>query len=226
MTSKNSEMKVWKGPYYIGTQKFNTMKQCEQFVRDKIGNNPRKIERDDEQFQFFKQLLRNHSEYKTKRGEGIQCFEFITNPMNKKAMHGIVNRTDGTSVDYSWLHCCRNANTKLSDNALTSAMRNTISKDTIAFKRNQYQLTCQQCQNNSLSYSEYHVDHKSPPFRDIKTEFLQLHNNIPSQFNRCPTTKVSIFNEQDKQFENDWYEFHKNKATYQMLCQPCNSKKH
>ena len=50
-------LKVWKGPYYIGAQNFNTIKECEQFVREKIGTEPRQIRRDNEQFYFFKQLL-------------------------------------------------------------------------------------------------------------------------------------------------------------------------
>jgi hypothetical protein len=203
-----NEYKIWKGPYYIGTLKFKTIKECENYVRDKIGTEPRIIKRCDEQFQFFRHLLRNHSEYKTKKGTGIEQFEFIKNPLNKKAMHGTIKRNDGTTTDFSWLHCCRNNNTKLTDNSLNNAMRQAISKDTIQFKKQQASLLCQLCNVKELPYSEYHTDHKYPSFIEIEQEFLQAFGHtglkIPNEFNTCHTTKISIFKEEDKEFENKY----------------------
>ena len=223
--------KIWKGPCYIGTQKFITIKECEQYVRDKIGTEPRKIRRDNEQFYVFKQLLKNHSEYKDKKGVGINYFEFIINPTNKKAMHGTIIRKNGTTVDFSWLGCCRNNRTKLTDNTLSIVMRQAIKKDTIEFKKKQPTLICSLCNIKELSYSDYHVDHNYPPFRDIRKEFLELQKispvaPIPTTFSICPKSKCPIFNDADEYFERCWYEFHQLNANYQILCSTCNLKKH
>ena len=216
-----------KTPYYIGKIQFKTIKECQQYARDKIGTTPRTIERDDPNFPFFEDLINNHSEYERKIGVGIDSFKFIKNPMNKNAMHGIIIRIDETEEDYSWLHCCRNNKTlKIVDNSLISAMRYAIKEDTIKFKQQQAILKCNICNAIDLPNSEYHTDHINPSFREIKDNFLILHPTTPTIFSRCMTTKMNIFSVSDNSFELKWFKYHRQNANYQILCKHCNLKKH
>ena len=218
-----------KGPYYIGNIEFKTIKECENYTRNKIGKQPLIIKNDDPNYQFFNDLINKHSECELKIGTGIKSFEFITNPMNKNAMHGIIKRIDGTNEYYSWLHCCRNNKKKQKtvDHTLFRAMRQAVKEDTIKFKQQQSILKCNLCSVIELPYSEFHVDHSSPPFREIKDSFLKTSSStLPTIFSRCSTTKTSIFSDDDWCFEKEWFHFHRENAKFQILCKTCNLKKH
>ena len=148
--------------------------------------------------------------------------------MNKRAMHGTIIRTDGTTTDFSWLHCCRNNITKLTDNTLSSAMRQTVKEDIMEFKREQQTMMCNICKNKELPYSIYEVDHVKPSFKEISDNYIKLSSTeqIPTTFSRCTKSKANLFSDKDKWFEKGWKHYHRENANYQILCMSCNRKKH
>lgn len=108
-------------------------------------------------------------------------------------------------------------------NNIKSAFRTAINTQT-----SHYYLSCNKkyC-TNCLSTSNLEVDHKNVPFQQIWDEFI-LNNNIN-------ITNIAITKSTDKkdfryylvdsQLNNEWYEYHKNKAQLQLLCQTCNNSK-
>ena len=93
----------------------------------------------------------------------------------------------------------------------------------IFIKKNQkLPLKCNYCGDEN----KCEIDHVKP-FHLIKSEFLSINKDeIPVEFyddveNSCK----GIFKQCDKDFENKWSQFHKEQATYQVLCKACNEKK-
>jgi len=214
------------GPYYIGALKFRTQKECQQYARNIINDlGPCTIQKTHKQFSFFNDLIEQHPEYDYKVGIGIKHFQFIVNPINRKALHAIVHRLDNTTMDYSWITCCNNKH-KTESKVLNNVLRGAIKDDTIKYKSSQSKLICNFCKADNLDYSDYHVDHSSPSFKQIAQDFILKHPNIPTQFNRCPISKTSTFNECDKQLETEWFQYHLQQRNYQILCKTCNLQKH
>ncbi|ARF11142.1 hypothetical protein Hokovirus_5_24 [Hokovirus HKV1] len=61
-----------------------------------------------------------------------------------------------------------------------------------------------------------------PLFSDIKKNFIsQYKENIPNSF-ASNNFNGKIFKPEDNNFESEWKNYHKNQATYRLLCQICN----
>ena len=70
------------------------------------------------------------------------------------------------------------------------------------------------------------MDHHNPSFKTIKNNFLQeTTKSIPSSFDDCKIFKISIFKDEDKDFKNDWVDYHKKNCNFQILCRDCNLRK-
>ena len=92
-------------------------------------------------FLFFHDLLKNHPEYETKKGCGIDYFFIERNPIMKKYYQTMIKRTDGTVIDFSWVYCCQ-FKVRTNKDDLYRAKRETIKHDTIKFKQSQIKLIC------------------------------------------------------------------------------------
>jgi hypothetical protein len=65
------------------------------------------------------------------------------------------------------------------------------------------------------------VDHKDTPFSAIKSEFIAMHG-VP-ELRDWSVGAPKIF--KDFELEARWIKYHASRATYQILCKSCNSKK-
>ena len=208
--------------YSIGKLQFKYKKDCENFTRNKItALGCCEIKKEDEDYIFFDDLLKNHPKYYEKVGVGIDYFYIQRNRINKKSYQTMIKRTDGTDVDFSWTYCCKFKERTVND-YLIRAMREAISKDTIVFKQNS-KLICNICNNKNDEYYNYHVDHSEPSFKNLSTTFLNNTTlSIPKTFSDNPVTHIHCFEEYDMLFETEWYEYHKKNSRLQILCRKCN----
>jgi hypothetical protein len=135
-------------------------------------------------------------------------------------------RIDDTKIDFSWVQCCKLGKC-MKDNRklLFDAMRHAIKNDTIHFKRTNT-LICNICRDNTLKYTDYEVDHNIIPFRTLACNFLKDEIDIPTKFDDSPIYNISMFKNEDKEFEKKWIDYHILNCDLQILCKNCNRKKH
>jgi hypothetical protein len=167
---------------------------------------------------FLKALTLRHSNADDKIGSGIKNFISSRNFGNGYKLE--ILRTDGTKIDISYVHCI----TGRQPNWLLSAMRNSIRDQIIDFKRQEEDDTCEDC-GVSSEFRRMEVDHKHPPFKVLANNFLKIKKNHPKSFDECPETCVTLFKQEDIEFEEEWQTYHELHATLQILCFVCNSKK-
>lgn len=173
-----------------------------------------------EEFTFLLDLLKQHPN-KTSLPP-IKAFHLMPNAFNPQYIHMEVE-TNETQFPVSWVKCIRQPKATDKYAPLKQAMRNAVAKDTIQFKQ-QANLQCCACNAKNLSRTDFHTDHKTMPFKHIADAFIALYVE-PTEFDRCERTGTKIFKPEDAEYERLWYEFHKERATYQILCNKCNIKK-
>ena len=138
----------------------------------------------------------------------------------------MIKRLDKSIIDFSWVYCCKFKVRSITED-LTTAMREAIKEETIAYKKNQIKLQCNICKSDNELYGDYQVDHDFPPFRDIKNNFLNLSPSIiPQTFSSCNKYYPTILYNKDKDFKNEWIDYHNKKCSFQILSSSCNLKKH
>lgn len=105
---------------------------------------------------------------------------------------------------------------------LTSAMRYSVRKQTMMWaEQHMVGARCVKC----ASTERLQVDHRDPPFDYIVQAFLAENlESRPTKFDLARTCE-SRFMETDTPFKRRWQTFHNKNATYQWLCQSCNSSK-
>ena len=93
--------------YNIGNNRFNTQKECKAFTRNVINQlGCCIINHNNDNFEFFINLLRNHPDYEEKKGSGIAYFEIVQHPWLPIYYQTMIRRIDGDYVDFSWNLCC------------------------------------------------------------------------------------------------------------------------
>jgi hypothetical protein len=201
----------------IGEFIFNSKAKAETYTRDLINKlQICELDKENENFIFFHNLLLRHDEYDDKVGKGIKSFMIKQNKLNNKAYEIFVKRIDDTLCVFSWRYCI---GVKLSSD-LIRALRYSISKQILKFKNNNDRI-CQICNNNE---GNFHVDHIKP-FTIIKDEYIKLNKlTIPVSFIRSSDNNIK-FKKEDKEFKKAWLRYHKKEAQLQILCDKCNLKK-
>jgi hypothetical protein len=163
------------GKYTIGDQDFATKKACLTYTQNLMnGMSPCQIRKGEEHYEYLMCLIGQHPRYEEKVGSGIECFSVERNPLNVKAKHLNLRRTDGSVESISWNLCCKfqtysPPNEKRNRRSLISAMRSAIKNDTMEFKNNQIVLKCKLCDTEDASF---HTDHVVP-FQVIRDAFLK-----------------------------------------------------
>ena len=207
--------------YKIGNKNFKSKKECYMFTKNIIHNlGCCTIKKDHECFNFFDDLLKNHTEYDTKKGSGVDYFSIIRNKYNNNVFNTVLTRIDNSKILFSWPHCCEFKKRSF-DWHLSASMRNSISHIVIDFKCKS-KLKCCMCDisNNEVVY---HVDHIIP-FIKLKNDFLKITNHqLPKTFSNCPKYDGCSFSDEDIDFKNDWINYHNDHCKLQILCQPCNN---
>lgn len=99
-------------------------------------------------------------------------------------------------------------------------MRNAIENQIEEYRNKYNELKCEKC--NSKSKPE--VDHTEILFVELYENFIKDRKDIPCEFNNSILNSKCLKRE-DKKFEEEWIEYHKEKAILRILCSKCNNKK-
>jgi hypothetical protein len=166
---------------------------------------------------FILSILKSHPDAENKIGVGVKEIFIKKNGWS----YGFwIKRVDDSEIDFSYKSCISGRPKSIEQN-LKQAMRNSVNDQILEFKNNQ-DLNGFVCGGDNCS-DKIHVDHFPIKFRDLYAAFIK-EKEIPTQFDDCPVTCQAIFKEQDFCFKNEWAEFHKEKATFRLLCATCNIK--
>lgn len=210
--------------YKIGEHNFKTKKDAQNFVRKFIINiGCKDIYPKDHEYKLLEDLINNHPKSKDKIGSGIKCFRIQKNHLNPKCLETIIERNDGSIIDFSWVKCSTSSSNSIIDN-FKAAMRQYVSVDIQKFKRDS-EMKCVFCDHIGDVSSDFHVDHDNPSFKQLCEDFIKLHPNYPKIFDDDSNTHISIFKKEDKEYADRWRHYHNEKAKLQILCAPCNLQK-
>ena len=216
--------------YYIGEQEFKTQVAAYTYTKNILSDitTGGQVCEGHRHFGFLCDLLQNHSEREEKIGSGVRKFIISQNRIrpvdrnNKPIYHIDIQRTDGSIIDFSWIKCAKSITGSHKED-LNKAFRYAIRDQMYEF-RTGIQLICNICKKTELP--EYHTDHKTIRFKDIVVDFLKItRQSIPKTFTEDHTTHQTIFKQEDDIFVNEWKQYHKQHADYQLLCRNCNLKK-
>jgi len=211
--------------YFIGELEFKTKKESENYTRNIINKlGCCIINKDHIYFNFFDNLILNHPECDDKKGIGIDYFYIQPNPVDRRYYQTMIKRLDGHEIDFSWVYCCQFKKRTIRYDLLR-AMRESINYYTNEYKLKQSKIICNFCKIENAPYENYHVDHDNPSFQTLSDNFLQLTKNIPSSFGDCKKYNLTIFKDEDKDFKNDWVDYHNKNCNFQILCRDCNLRK-
>lgn len=129
-------------------------------------------------------LMELHPSKPSKIGCGIQHFEVRTHYWQEKFLQRgfYIVRTDGSSVDFSYLICFKPA-ASLAHATIVEACREAVAEDVHAFKKsifgNAHSVKCAET-GESVSWPDAHVDHAEPwPFRRILEQWLAEIGSMP-----------------------------------------------
>jgi hypothetical protein len=210
---------------------FKTKSAFELYVRNELYNviGFGYYETGTNHYEFLFKLLQRHPhfDYYVKTYKQIRGFLLEENPMNRKTIHATFVAESGEHNAFSWNKCITPTVKSIPEQnkeRLISAMRNAISPDTMAFKRDAIP-SCKFCG----STSNLHTDHSDVSFKKISTDFLLLcvssNISVPNSFDCDPMTCIPVFRQSDGDFAKKWYDYHRSIAVYQILCASCNCKK-
>ena len=187
------------------------------------------VTKDHKHFEYLHKLIKNIPIYKNpslnpeQRDLIENTIEFLVRPHNVSAGLILCLRTseDGEWNTVSWKMGCGGK----PPDQLTKVMRDIVFCDQKEFKQqNQHDLICSHCKRSGLEWSDYHADHKVP-FKLLKINFLkQYKGKVPTRFKYRMSENYSLYDE-DEQFSKDWYDYHKEKVFFQILCKRCNLSK-
>jgi hypothetical protein len=113
---------------------------------------------------FVTELFRRHPDYQEKSAPGIRGFSVRTDRRWGTSRHFVVERVDGTSIDFSWQICL---DAKCPDKAtlVEDSLRNSVVDQVIAFREaafaNTKELVCP-LTGELVNSRECHVDHIPP----------------------------------------------------------------
>lgn len=218
---------------------FSSMSELKKYVRETIIPYGKKecisATTNSNHFNFLIDLLKKHERYEEKKGKGEiknlkQAFFDYGNKM-------ICTWDDGTETAVSWRKCLGRKKGSV-NNKFDSAMRMSVRDQTFSFKKNMwednYYLICNICktkteEENEVFSNKWHVDH-SIAFDKLKKRFLKkTSHKKPIEFKdygKGHTYKYSkTFKNENDPFVKEWIKFHKENATYQILCNCCNCSK-
>jgi len=162
----------------------------------------------------FMDLFKNHPEYPDKINDVVDI-SIIKNKITPKFFElQLIKNVKGEIITESISYrCCINKPNK--DANLKSAMRTAIIPQILDF-RNKVLLECEICKSNE----DIQIDHIIQ-FQCLYNNFIKNRKDIPHIFDTDLCNRA-IFNIKDKDFKNEWCEFHKDNAKLRCLCKKCN----
>jgi len=206
--------------YNIGHLEFKSKKAAENYTRNILSSIDINvnIDKDNIHFKFFVDLLNNHQRRDYKIGSGIKSFIVVTNALGN-GLETRVLRTDDTIESFSWKDCST-SKYKTDRDLLDIALRSAIQ-----FQIQDFKMTTSEMCAGCGKYNKCVVDHKSPTFYELKTDFLLVNPKRVTAFDKDEKTHQEVFKADDKDFEYLWQEYHKKHAILQYLCKECHNEK-
>mgnify|MGYP003670705062 CR=1 FL=1 len=213
--------------YFIGNVGFYTKLNMENYCRNFINGlgegkfyENHGTSKECDGFDFLFNLLGNHELKLELCGTGIDHFEIKRDNEGWKTLKTFIIRTDKTVKQWSWNWCSKLKKQRVVDD-LYSSMRYAIKNQISDFRDNAI-LICKLCGKNTNERIDYHVDHNNPSFKIIRDDYLiDCEDEFPKKF-EGGYGYCTYFKNEDIEFENDWSNYHKKRAHYQILCATCN----
>lgn len=203
----------------IGDKHFPTKKSLEEYTRkmiETIGLCPSVRTTDLHAYHFLVDLFRRHPKYPEKVYDMCDL-SIVQNKLNPHCFELNILKSNGEVDDISWKNCVSGSGR----DAFTSALRVAID-DQIKSFRSTCAIQCVLC--NTVDADVFHVDHENH-FEEIVYEFLHTtQRNKPTLFQNTDDHRKA-FTSNDKDYENEWKSFHKNRARLRLLCRSCNLKR-
>lgn len=169
-------------------------------------------EREQDYYELM-ELFKNHPDYPDKLHNVIDI-KIEKNPRNKKYFAFYLIKNDRNIDNISYLACINKPNL---NKDINSALRDCIETQISNFKRSLREEKCLFCDNAN----DIQIDH-IVLFRYLVDDFLTNKAYIPNLFDDHPIYHYAIFKQEDKQFANEWYEYHLHNAKLRPLCKKCN----
>jgi hypothetical protein len=209
--------------FNIGHLSFSTKAEAKEYTSNVIKRGERNIYPDDDEFNFFISLIKNHQNSVKLLEDGVIFFMILKNDFNPTKIDKVMIKTKKDELkSFSWNKCC---GFKRKKDKLTIALRECIRPQIMDFKLKN-EIKCCYCNKieGSLTFCDFHIDHIKP-FILLVDEFLQINTlPLPSEF--IKTEKLLYkFIDEDEDFKKKWYDFHLLNASLQVLCCECNEKK-
>lgn len=172
---------------------------------------------------FLRGLLDRHPCAGEKKGCGVAYFTAETE-RTYGTRHFAVHRLDGTETDFSWQVCVSPPSHK---DECRKAMRAAVADQVIAFRRTAFtqqpvQL-CALCGTHLSRQAE--IDHAAPSFRELAEQYAAAVGGW-DRITLEPSGEGEIGRRLCYGDNYTWSLFHAHKAVLQLLCGPCNRKKH
>lgn len=168
----------------------------------------------------FCEVFKRHCDYPDKFMDMVDI-KIDYNPIYKNQLVVYIIKSNGEIDDVSVLKNCISGKPK--DN-LKIAMRVAVQPQIDEFRNSHTELICELC--NSKERIE--IDHHSilQPFSKLYNDFMRtMRSNtlkIPTNFDNTISC-LKCFKETDKEFNEAWIKYHKEKAILRMLCKECNN---
>jgi len=159
------------------------------------------------------ELFKNHPDYPDKLHTVIDI-KIEKNPRNKKYFIFYLIRNDGNIDGISYRDCINKPN--LNKN-INSALRDCINTQISDFRKSLKEEKCVLCDNTK----DIQIDH-IVLFRYLVDDFFTNKTYIPNSFDDHPIYHYAIFKQKDKQFADEWCEYHLHNAKLRSLCKKCN----
>tara|TARA_R110000737_G_scaffold327250_1_gene341404 strand:- start:91 stop:747 length:657 start_codon:yes stop_codon:yes gene_type:complete len=216
--------------YVINKTSFKTKNEITKYfknLKDSYDNYTYLKDEHNEKYNDVLELFKHHS-------ESEQKLENITDILIKLDSNGypaffIVKNDEHVSISYIHAIGCINRTQKQINKTnqnynMAQAMRNCIRPQISDFlELNNNNKQCEFCKSNE----SLQVDHIHR-FRDLQKEFYDLVENsilTPMKFDKEPNNSI-IFHEDNRNYSEKWFNYHKEKATLRYLCKKCNQTRH
>lgn len=234
--NKNDTVKIskTKNKYMIGNQEFTSQDKAIAYFREeilkKVGYTNSVKEANLELYNIIKDVLKNHPDALTKgvvdefNNIILKDIILVENLTNKGTYHMQIINKDDKYVDISWNKAITKKETSCIDK-LKSALRQSIFYQIKNF-RDITEKICSLCK----STNNLEVDHENPTFKQLVEQFL-INKTYPTIFNKIDRNTENknesyyIFVEENKEFENEWKNFHLKNSKLRFLCKICHNKR-
>ena len=162
----------------------------------------------------FLELFKRHPEYNEKCNNMIDIK--IRRNVKYHQLELYIEKNNGDCIDISYNVCI----TGKGSNNFKKAMRNCIESQILEFKLKN-KGNCELCNSNI----KIEIDHHSilTPFEKLCIDFMNINKlEIPNEFDDSDSNSP-YFKEKDKEFSNNWFNYHKNNVILRLLCKKCNT---